>query len=475
VIEGFKKNHIFLVSLFVIFMCCLFAHNAYSLTSDKSLVEMIPDSFADLAKKMKPSVVHISTVKVIKGRGQDVMPFNSPFGRNDQFDDFFNRFFGAPQRDFKQKALGTGVIIDTDGYIITNNHVVEKADEIMVTLWDGSKFEAKILGVDPKTDLALIKIKDNARLVSAVLGDSDKIEVGEWVIAIGNPFGLDHTVTAGIISAKGRVIGAGPYDDFIQTDASINPGNSGGPLINISGEVIGVNTAIVASGQGIGFAIPINLVSDVIQQLKDNGKVVRGWIGVMIQDITPDLMKSFNLKDDKGALVSDIVKGSPAENTLKRGDIIISFNNSPVNKISELPRLVAVTPVGAKVPVEIIRDGKVKKEWIKIEKLGDDDKSQHALSKDASGILGIEVSAVTSEIMKQYNLSSPDGIVIVGIAPGSLAQGNLKVMDQIFEINGRPVRTIDDYNIITGKLKKGDLVRFLVNRKGWTLYLTLRI
>lgn len=473
-IKIFKQNIILCVLVLVFFIFCLTAHKAHCLTANDPLVRM-PWSFADLAKKMKLSVVHISTVKLIKGRGQGAMPFNSPFGRNDQFDDFFNRFFGAPQRDFKQKALGTGVIIDINGYIVTNNHVVEKADEIMVTLWDGREFEAIRVGSDPKTDIALIKLKGNVKLVPAVLGDSDKIEVGEWVVAIGNPFGLDHTVTAGIISAKGRIIGAGPYDDFIQTDASINPGNSGGPLINTSGKVIGVNTAIVASGQGIGFAIPINLVRDVVAQLKNNGKVVRGWIGVMIQDITPDLMKSFKLKDDKGVLVSDVVKGSPAENALRRGDIIISFNNNPINKMSELPRLVAVTPVGTKVPVEIIRNGKIRKKWIKIEKLEDDDKSQYALNKDASGVLGIEVRAVTREMMKQYNLSSPDGVVIVGVASGGLAQGKLKVMDQILEINGRPVRTIDDYNFIVEKLQKGDLVRFLVKRKGWTLYLTLRI
>lgn len=473
-IKIFKRNIVFCLLIFVFLMFCLTAHKANSLTANDSLVKM-PMTFADLAKKVKPSVVHISTVKVIKGRGQGGMPFNSPFGRDDHFDDFFNRFFGIPQRDFKQNALGTGVIIDTNGYIVTNNHVVEKADEIMVTLWDGREFEATRVGSDRKTDIALIKLKGNVKLVPAILGDSDKIEVGEWVVAIGNPFGLDHTVTAGIISAKGRIIGAGPYDDFIQTDASINPGNSGGPLINTSGEVIGVNTAIVASGQGIGFAIPINLVRDIVAQLKDNGKVTRGWIGVMIQEITPDLMKSFNLKDDKGALVSDVVKGSPAEKILKRGDIIISFNNSPINKMSELPRLVAVIPVGKKVPVEIIRDGKVEKKWIKIEKLEDDTQSQHTLGKDASGVLGIKVKSVTREIMKQYNLSSPDGVVIVGIAPDSLAQDKLKVMDQILEVNGRPIRTIDDYDFIVEKLQKGDLVRFLVKRKGWTLYLTLRI
>ncbi len=217
-------------------------------------------------------------------------------------------------------------VIDREGYILTNNHVVEKASSIKVKLSDEKEYDAKIIGRDPKTDIALIKIDVNHELPSATFGDSDKLEVGDWVVAIGNPFGLEHTVTAGIVSAKGRVIGAGPYDDFIQTDASINPGNSGGPLLNLKGEVVGINTAIVSSGQGIGFAIPINVVQDLLPQLKSKGKIARGWLGVVIQKITPEIAKSFKLKEAEGALVSDVMEDGPAEKAgIKRGDVIISY------------------------------------------------------------------------------------------------------------------------------------------------------
>ena len=286
-------------------------------------------SFSQLVNHVKPTIVNISTTTVVTGPDmQDrfmgpVNPFKDFFG-----EDFFDKFFGnSPRRERKQKSLGSGFVIDREGYILTNNHVVEKASSIKVKLSDEKEYDAKIIGRDPKTDIALIKIDINHELPSATFGDSDKLEVGDWVVAIGNPFGLEHTVTAGIVSAKGRVIGAGPYDDFIQTDASINPGNSGGPLLNLKGEVIGINTAIASNGQGIGFAIPINVVQGLLPQLKSKGKIARGWLGVVIQKITPEIAKSFKLKEAEGALVSDVAEDGPAEKAgIKRGDVIISYD-----------------------------------------------------------------------------------------------------------------------------------------------------
>jgi serine protease Do len=267
-----------------------------------------PSSFADLAERLKPCVVNISTTKIIRGGGL-ISPFEEmPFGRSFGGDDFFERFFGEiPQREFKQKSLGSGFIISHDGYIFTNNHVVEKADKILVKLSNGKEYDAKVIGRDAKTDIALIKIKPVESLPVADIGNSDKLRVGEWVMAIGNPFGLEQTVTVGIVSAKGRVIGAGPYDNFIQTDASINPGNSGGPLFNMEGQVIGINTAIIAQGQGIGFAIPISMAKIILPDLKSRGKVTRGWMGVSVQDVSEDIAKSMGLKGQKGALISDVV------------------------------------------------------------------------------------------------------------------------------------------------------------------------
>jgi serine protease Do len=271
---------------------------------------LLPD-FADLSQQLQPAVVNISTAKTVQSRS---LPFRPGDPRNEFFDDFFRRYFGDQMpKSHKEQSLGTGFLISADGFILTNNHVVNGADQIKIRLSDDRTFDATVRGTDEKLDLALLKIDASTELPFVPLGNSDDIRVGEWVLAIGNPFGLGHTVTAGIVSAKGRVIGAGPYDDFIQTDASINPGNSGGPLFNIKGEVIGINTAIVARGQGIGFAIPINMAQDVLPQLKSDGKVTRGWLGVQIQPLTEELAKSFGIKESKGALVTSVVADSPAD------------------------------------------------------------------------------------------------------------------------------------------------------------------
>ncbi len=325
-------------------------------------------SFSQLVKMASPAVVNIGAVRV-SGK-KDLLPFGDLFGEDNPLNQFFKRFFGDQKgRGFKQESLGSGFIIDKGGYILTNNHVVEKAEEIQVTLSDGKKFEAKIVGRDPKTDLALIRIEAATPLTPLPLGDSDQAEVGDWVLAIGSPFGLGNTVTAGIVSAKYRKIGTGPYDDFIQTDAAINPGNSGGPLLNTMGEVIGINTAIFSQSGGsigIGFATPINMAKELLPQLK-KGEVIRGWLGVRIQGVTPDLADKFGLAEAKGALVSEVTEGGPADKAgIVRGDVIIAFDGKEVRTMADLLHIVGATPVGKTVKVEVIRKREKKRLELKV-------------------------------------------------------------------------------------------------------------
>ena len=434
-------------------------------------------SFSQLVNHVKPTIVNISTTTVFNGPDmQDkfmgpVNPFRDFFG-----EDFFDRFFGnSPRREFKQKSLGSGFMIDREGYILTNNHVVEKASSIKVKLSDEKEYDAKIVGRDPKTDIALIKIDVNHELPSATFGDSDKLEVGDWVVAIGNPFGLEHTVTAGIVSAKGRVIGAGPYDDFIQTDASINPGNSGGPLLNLSGEVVGINTAIVSGGQGIGFAIPINVVQDLLPQLKSKGKIARGWLGVVIQKITPEIAKSFNLKETEGTLVSDVMEDGPAEKAgLKRGDVITSYNGKKIKDNEMLPRLVAATEIGKKVKVEIIRDGKSMGIEIVTGELpeeGPKASKKPEVEKD----FGLVVQDITPEIAKHLNLKDRNGVIATDVAPGSPAgDANIRSGDIIKEIGRKPIRNEADFKAAmkNANIKEGIVI--LVKRENATFYTVVR-
>ncbi|HET6466000.1 MAG TPA: Do family serine endopeptidase [Nitrospiria bacterium] len=315
-------------------------------------------SFADIVRKEKPAVVNISTTQKASV-GEGLLPEDHP-----PLGDFFGNII---PKEFKGESLGSGFIIKKNGLILTNNHVIEKADKIIVRLSDEREFEAKVIGRDEKTDLALIKISDHKNLPTARLGDSDQLDVGEWVVAIGNPFGLEQTVTVGIVSAKGRAIGNGLFDDYIQTDASINPGNSGGPLFNIKGEVIGINTAINPSGQGIGFAIPINQVKKVLDQLEIYGKIKRGWLGVMIQELNDDLARSFRLKNKNGALISDVFENSPASMAgLQRGDVIIEFDGKKVTQMRTLPLIVAETPIGKEVSLKTVRDGKERTVTVRI-------------------------------------------------------------------------------------------------------------
>jgi len=314
-------------------------------------VQPRPDSFPETVEAVKPAVVNISTTQAVPGRGrQPAEPFR----------EFLERYFGESlPREQPRQSLGSGLIVEPDGYVLTNNHVVEGGRMIMVRLSDAEEYEARVVGTDPRTDLALLKIQGPREFPVARLGDSEGLRVGEWVLAIGNPFGLEQTVTAGIVSAKGRVIGAGPYDDFIQTDAAINPGNSGGPLFNARGEVVGINSAIFSQSGGsigIGFAIPINLAKELIPQLKAKGRVSRGWLGVAIAPLTPELAQKLGRP---GALVTDVVPSGPAAGAgVRAGDLIVAFQGQPIRRAGELPWLTAKTAVGSEVELMLLRDGK---------------------------------------------------------------------------------------------------------------------
>jgi serine protease Do len=436
-----------------------------------------PSSFTDLAKKMKPSVINIRSTKIVKHPGGG---FQGPSGPKSPFrdffgDEFFERFFGEiPPREFPQNSLGSGFIIDEQGYILTNNHVIEKADKIKVRLSDEQEFDAEVVGRDPKTDIALIKIESSTPLQAVTMGDSDKLQVGEWLIAIGNPFGLEHTVTAGIVSAKGRVLGSGPYDDFIQTDASINPGNSGGPLINMRGEVVGINTAIIAGGTGIGFAIPINMVKEILPQLKEKGEVTRGWLGVMIQNVTPELAKQFGLEKSEGALVAQVMEDSPAEKAgIKREDIIIEFDEEKIHKMSELPKIVANTPVGKQVEVKVIRQGKAKKLKTEVGELKKEEVAkagEFTIEKE----LGLTVQDLTPEIAKHLGISEKAGVLVSQVKVGSPAhEAGIRRGDIIREIDRQPIEDLKGYRRQMDKLKGKKEILMLVQREENTFFVVL--
>lgn len=433
----------------------------------------LPD-FVNLAKQLRPMVVNISTTQV-GGEGQ---VFPNPFGEEDPFSDFWKRFFGdsPPRGPFRQKSLGSGFIIDRNGLILTNNHVVENSEKILVRLSDELEFEAKLVGRDAKTDIAVIKIDTDRELQPALLGDSDALEVGEWVLAIGNPFGLEHSVTSGIVSAKGRNIGAGPYDNFIQTDASINPGNSGGPLINLKGEVVGINTAIFSRGGGnigIGFAIPINLVKELLPQLKSKGKVTRGWLGVVIQAVTPTIAESLGLTKARGALVANVSKGGPAEKAgLKIGDVIIEFDHNAVRESNDLPLIVARATVGKKVVVKVLREGEEMELTVSIGELKEEEVLASITEK---GGFGLTVQRVTPQIAESLGLDRPEGVVITMVEPGTPAdESGLRRGDVILEIDRKPVRRMSDYQRAIARIEKGKGVLFWVRRGNTTLFLALK-
>ncbi len=440
-----------------------------------------PGSFADLAADLSPAVVNISTATVVKGGSE--MQGQSPFGQNSPFrdffgDEFFKRFFDSPRRPHKQRSLGSGFIINKEGYIVTNNHVVKDADEIVVILKGGDEYPAKVVGKDAKTDIALIKIEPKNGLPVCRLGDSDKSRVGDWVLAIGNPFGLGHTVTAGIISAKGRELGAGPYDDFIQTDTAINPGSSGGPLFDMAGNVIGINSAIYTrSGgyQGVGFAIPVNLIKNIITQLKGEGEVTRAWLGVLIQQVTPEIQESLDLSTRKGALVADVVEGGPADKVgIKRGDVIIRFNGEEVGSQHELPTMVAYLPVGKKVKVILIRDGKEKNLTVVLEQMKEEQVLSGKSSEQVQEDVGLTVQDITSEIAKQLGLKDQKGVLVSDVSAGGLAaEAGIRRGDIILEVNRSRVANVESLTEIMKRDKDKRSILFLINRDGRTIFVAL--
>ena len=436
-----------------------------------------PPDFVSLAEQLKPSVVNIGTARTVQPRAPLYRGPRSP-GGGDLFEEFFDRFFNErPQSSRKQRSLGSGFIISEDGYILTNDHVVDGADEITVKLADGREFKGEVRGLDPKLDLALIKIDAGESLPVAKLGESDDIKVGEWVMAIGNPFGLEQTVTVGIISAKGRVIGAGPYDDFIQTDASINPGNSGGPLFNVQGEVIGINAAIVSGGQGIGFAIPVNMAKQIIPQLRDEGHVTRGWLGVTIQAMSKELADSFGLEKTHGALINEVVKDSPADKAgLQRGDILLMYDGESIEELNDLPRLVAATPVDKVVKITIFRDGKERTLKVSVGKMDEGVQKIAGDGKEGGGVLGITTSNVTPELAERFALGGTEGILIAKIDPaGPAAKANLRVGDLIIEADGKAVKSVMDFKEIVDKMSANKVLRLLIQRKSTLLYTTVTL
>ncbi len=434
-----------------------------------------PD-FVALAEQLKPAVVNINTSKTVQSRRPSLPGLRGP--QRDLFEDFFEHFFqDQPNRSRQQRSLGSGFIISDDGYILTNHHVVSDADEIKVKLADGRSFTAELQGGDSKLDLALLKIDTGSeKLPVASLGNSESLKVGEWVMAIGNPFGLAQTVTVGIVSAKGRVIGAGPYDDFIQTDASINPGNSGGPLFNVRGEVVGINTAIVAGGQGIGFAIPVDIARDVITQLRETGQVVRGWLGVMVQSLTEELAASFGLEQAKGALVTEVTSGSPAEKAgILRGDVILSVNGQVVDELNDLPKQVAALPVGKPAQITIFRDGKKRQLEVVIARLSD----ESVVAEKGSAIdekLGLGLVDLSPELQRRYRLEDSRGALVTDVTPdGPAAVAGLQVGDLIIEANSRVVEDVAGLRRVAGRIPAGKSLRLLLQRRNQLLYTVIKV
>ncbi|MBD0315989.1 MAG: DegQ family serine endoprotease, partial [Nitrospiraceae bacterium] len=440
-------------------------------------------SFVDIAKAVRPAVVNIYATKSGRSEGSHATPFDDPFFRRFFGDEFFKRFEQQP-KERKERGLGSGVIVEANGLIITNNHVVGKADDIRVTLSDKREFKAKLIGTDPKTDVAVVRI-DASGLPTVPWADSDKLEVGEFVLAVGNPFGLTQTVTLGIVSALGRAAGIAEYEDFIQTDAAINPGNSGGALVNVRGELVGINTAIFSQSggnMGIGFAVPSNMAQSIMTQLVQNGKVVRGWLGVSIQELTPELAAQFGVQDTKGVLVSDVMDDSPAKKAgFERADVIIEFDGKSMDSPTHLRNAVAQTPVGKKVTVKILRDKKPKSIELTIveqpRSMAQSGEEESGESATPAGILSdLDVRELTEELANRYGLKSSErGVVVVRVKSGGAAEElGMREGDLIVEVNRQAVTSLKTYERIAAKLAKDQPVLLLLKRQGRTIYLTLR-
>jgi serine protease Do len=428
-------------------------------------------NWTDLARALKPAVVNISTK-----RAEERMQLANPFGESEPFQRFLKQFEQAPRRFVRSQ--GSGFIVNPAGYIVTNSHVVEGATDIRVKIDDGRELAARAVGRDPKTDLALLKVEATG-LPVIPLGDSSALQVGEPVMAIGNPFGLERTVTTGIVSATGRVIGQGPYDDFIQTDASINPGNSGGPLINARGQAVGINAAIFSQtggSVGIGFAIPVNQAKTVVTELAANGKVTRGWLGVSIQPLTPELATSFKVAEGSGALIASVQESGPAAKAgLRAGDVITQFNGQRVSQSSDLPRLVAATPVGRQVPVTLIRDGRSVTMTVTVAQMdGDGQLAAMTPSDEAKGTLGLTVESVKPEMARELGLDAARGVIVRGVRNGSPAENaGLRPGDVITEVDHQSVADAGQMKRVLDTHPKGQPVLVLVHRAGASLYVAM--
>jgi serine protease Do len=445
-------------------------------------------AFASVAKKVSPAVVFIQVEKTVQGRPS--MGHSSPFGDGSPFgDDFFRHFFGpsfpgqprqfqTPQQQQRMVGQGSGFIISRDGYILTNNHVVGDADNVTVKLEDGREFTAKIIGTDAHSDVAVIKI-DARDLPMLPLGDSDALEVGEWVVAIGNPFGLSHTLTVGVVSAKGRSsVGITDYENFIQTDAAINPGNSGGPLVNLDGKVVGMNTAIFTrSGgyMGIGFAIPISMAKAIKDQLIKTGSVTRGYLGITIQELTPDLVKTFELADQKGILISQVTEGSPAEKAgLQQGDVILEFNNKPVEKIGIFRNRVSLKSPGTKEKLIILRNGKHKAITVTIGKLADKGLVASEVSHRAKK-LGLIVKTLTKELAEQFGIQMQKGVIVTQVAAGSVAAlAGVQPGALVQEVNRNRISNIDEFKRAVQKTPEHGIVMMLIKEGEYSRYVALK-
>jgi len=418
----------------------------------------VPGSFADLAEQVSPGVVSIQV--------ESSAPRAIPFGRGD----FFRPFPGPGPRH--GGGLGSGFVVSTDGFIVTNDHVIDGAEKITVRFRGGEELDAKVVGRDPKTDLALIRVEAERALEALPFGDSDAIRPGDWVVAIGNPFGLAHTVTAGIVSAKHRDRIHGSYDDFIQTDAAINPGNSGGPLVNLRGEVIGVNTAIKQGANTVGFSVPINMAKQILPHLRASGQVTRGYLGVVIQDLSPELAEQFELDEPVGALINDVQEDGPAARAgLARGDVIVEFDGKPIGEFKELPRIVAATPVGSEVEVVVVRNGDRQQLDVTLGELPTD--VQPASLQPARDELGLGLQPVTPDIARRLGLDTPEGVLVSEVAPdGPAAQAGLRPGDLILEVDQQAVSAPDDVARLTGDhesvlllVRRGERTQFFVVRR----------
>jgi serine protease Do len=434
----------------------------------------VPASFADLAERASPGVVNIATSRTViqnAPRSLEEFFFGTPFGGNP------HGFEGSPHEGIPRKVpnLGSGFVISEDGYIVTNNHVIENVDEITVIFNDETKLDATVVGRDPKTDIALIRVEADKKLFALPLGDSNAVRPGEWVVAIGNPFGLEHTVTAGIVSAKHRRISSGNYDDYIQTDAAINPGNSGGPLLSLTGEVIGINTAINPQANTIGFAVPIDMAKSILPQLRSAGHVTRGWLGVLVQKITPELAEHLELEDESGALVSKVAPEGPAAKAgIERYDVIVEFDDKPIANLSELPRAVAETPVDKTVEVVVVRDRKRKTLRAKVGELPQPELSEFAKrSESGPAEFGLVVQDLNPELAERLGLDTTDGVLITSVKPGSPADdAQLRRGDVILEVDRSEIEDVDDLRTQLDAADDGAL--FLVRRGDATVFIPIK-